>query len=68
MSEFNAMLSKLESAGAIIHRDIDLRRWTGEDNDMFRALSCKSTCEIHFLSPKLLKLIVIETMTMGLVS
>ncbi|KAJ8129603.1 hypothetical protein O1611_g4029 [Lasiodiplodia mahajangana] len=39
MSEFNDMVSKLESAGAIIHRDIDLRRWTGEDNDMFRALS-----------------------------
>ncbi|KAI0521431.1 amidase signature domain-containing protein [Xylaria bambusicola] len=39
MSEFNAMASKLESAGAIIHRDIDLRRWTGEDQDMWRALT-----------------------------
>ncbi|KAI1348678.1 amidase signature domain-containing protein [Xylaria sp. FL0043] len=54
MAEFSELLSKLDSAGAVVHRNIcmrvecirlpyfnniNLRRWSGEDNEMFNALS-----------------------------
>ncbi|KAI1274949.1 amidase signature domain-containing protein [Xylaria sp. FL0933] len=39
MAEFNNMLSKLELAGAVVHRNIGLRRWSEKDDEMFNALS-----------------------------
>ncbi|KAI1121040.1 amidase signature domain-containing protein [Nemania abortiva] len=39
MAEFNDVLFKLESAGAVVHRNIDLRRWSGEDSEILNALT-----------------------------
>ncbi|KAI0803520.1 amidase signature domain-containing protein [Xylaria sp. FL0064] len=69
MAEFNNMLPKLELAGAVVHRNIDLRRWSEKDEEMFNALSCEYTLYlIHHCQYLRLMAICTGTMHLGLSS
>jgi Asp-tRNA(Asn)/Glu-tRNA(Gln) amidotransferase A subunit family amidase len=39
--EFNAAMDKIEEAGAVVKRNINLRRFSSEDSEMIVAMSCE---------------------------
>jgi Asp-tRNA(Asn)/Glu-tRNA(Gln) amidotransferase A subunit family amidase len=42
MAEFNDMVNKMEAAGAIVHRNIILRRFNNDDSDVLNNVTCKT--------------------------